>query len=349
MNKILVTGGAGYIGSHTIVDLVEHGYEVISVDNLSNAKAEALKGIEDIIGKPVKNYAIDLCDLDATRQVFQENSDLVGIIHFAALALVEESVQDPIRYFRNNLDSLLNILHCMQEFGVPNLIFSSSCAVYGNTTDLPVTEDTPMGIAESPYGRTKQMGEQIIHDVVGNTPGQQSIILRYFNPAGAHPSSKIGEDPLHPSTHLIPIIMETGSGKRQGMKVFGTDYDTVDGSCVRDYIHILDLARAHTLALQQLLAQNTTTSVETINLGSGSGVSVLEAIQAYENVTEEALKYTLAPRRPGDVAAIYANNNKAQQLLDWSPKYNIEDIIRTAHDWEKAGKFGGMPSGGGKK
>lgn len=339
MKKILVTGGGGYIGSHTIVDLVANGFDVISVDNFSNAKPQALQGVQAIIGKPVKNYDINLCDLEATRRVFAENPDLAGVIHFAAFALVGESVEQPIRYYRNNLYSLLNILDCMQMYDVPNLIFSSSCSVYGNPDDLPVTEDTPMGEAESPYARTKQMGEHIIQDVVGNSAGLQSIILRYFNPAGSHASARIGEDPLHPSTHLIPIIMEVAVGKRPAMKVFGNDYDTRDGSCVRDYIHIMDLAHAHTLAMQHLLNQQNSAKVETFNLGIGEGVTVLEAIQAFERVTGQKLHYSIAPRRPGDVAAIYANNDKARQTLNWQAQYDINDIMRTAWDWEQSHKF----------
>lgn len=339
MKKILVTGGAGYIGSHTIVDLVNHGFEVISIDNFSNAKPQALESIESIIGKAIKNYNIDLCDLEATRQVFAENPDLVGVIHFAAFALVGESVEFPIRYYRNNLYSLLNILDGMKEFKVPNLIFSSSCSIYGNPSDLPVTEDTPMGEAESPYARTKQMGEHIIHDVVGNDAILQSIILRYFNPAGAHESARIGEDPLHPSTHLVPIIMEVAAGKRLEMKVFGDDYNTRDGSCVRDYIHIMDLAQAHVLALKYLLESKNNEKVETLNLGIGAGVTVLEAIQAFEHVADQKLNYRIADRRAGDVEAIYANNDKAKQRLGWQPKHGIEDIIRSAWAWEQAGKF----------
>lgn len=339
MKKILVTGGAGYIGSHTIVDMVNNGYDVISVDNFSNAKPQALTGIQQIIGKPIKNYDIDLCDLEATRKVFAEHPDLKGVIHFAAFALVGESVEHPIRYYRNNLYSLLNVLDAMQEFNVSNLIFSSSCSVYGNPDQLPVTEATPMGEAESPYARTKQMGEQIIRDIIHQESPLQSIILRYFNPAGSHESAKIGEDPLHPSTHLVPIIMETAVGKRAEMKVFGNDYNTRDGSCIRDYIHIMDLAHAHTLAMQYLVNQQNNHNVETFNLGIGEGVTVLEAIQAFEQVTGQPLNYKIGDRRPGDVEAIYANNDQAAQMLGWQPQYGIQDIIRTAWQWEQAGKF----------
>ena len=335
MKKILVTGGAGYIGSHTLVDLVEHGYSPISIDNFCNSLPDALEGVNRVCGQPVSNYPVDLCDLSATRKVFSENPGLDGVIHFAALALVGESVEKPELYFRNNLLSLLNILECMAEFNVPNLIFSSSCSVYGNAEDLPVTEQSPILEAESPYARTKQMGEQMISDFITAHPEIKSVILRYFNPAGAHPSAEIGENPLHPSTHLIPIIMQTAVGKRDQMKVFGTDYNTPDGSCIRDYIHIMDLARAHTLALDFLMEQKMDSNPEYVNLGTGTGVSVLEAIRAFERVTGRKLDFTLSERRPGDVEAIYANNSKARDLLGWQPEFSLDDLVKSAWDWEQ--------------
>lgn len=336
MNKILVTGGCGYIGSHTIIDLLDNGFEVISVDNLYNADESALDGIEKITGKRIKNYVVDLCDLEATKQIFQENQDIVGIIHFAALKSVGESVEQPLLYFRNNLNSLLNILDCMIQFRVSNIIFSSSCSVYGNATELPVTEDTPWQEAESPYARTKQMGEQIIHDVLRGNSILQSVLLRYFNPAGAHPSALIGESPRNVASNLVPVITETAIGKRPETVVFGADYPTRDGSCIRDFIHIMDLAHAHTLALQYLLQNNNEKQVEVFNLGIGEGVSVLEAIHAFEKVTGEKLNYRIGERRPGDVVAIYANLNKAADKLGWQPAYNIEDIMRSAWAWEQA-------------
>ncbi|HMN90229.1 MAG TPA: UDP-glucose 4-epimerase GalE [Saprospiraceae bacterium] len=336
MNKILVTGGCGYIGSHTLVDLLDHGFEVVSADNLCNSDEEVLKGIAAITGKQVHNYKTDLCDLEATRQIFVEHTDIVGIIHFAALKSVSESVTQPLLYFRNNLNSLLNILDCMAHFGVPNLIFSSSCSVYGNTLELPVTEHSPWQEAESPYARTKQMGEHIICDVLQGTPNLQSIILRYFNPAGAHPSALIGESPRNMANNLVPVITETAIGKRPETVVFGDDYPTRDGSCIRDYIHIMDLAHAHTLALQYLLQQRQTKQVEVFNLGIGEGVSVLEAIQAFERNTGEHLSYRIGPRRPGDVMAIYADYHKAAERLGWQPHYSIDDIMQSAWNWEKA-------------
>ena len=335
MNKILVTGGCGYIGSHTIVDLIDNGFDVISVDNLHNADESALEGIAKITGKQVKNYVVDLCDLEATKQIFKDNPDLMGIIHFAALKSVGESVEQPLLYFRNNLNSLLNILDCMTEFAVPHLIFSSSCSVYGNAKDLPVTEDTAWQEAESPYARTKQMGEQIIRDVLRGTPQLQSILLRYFNPAGAHPSALIGESPRNAANNLVPVITETAIGKRPETVVFGDDYPTRDGSCIRDYIHVMDLAHAHTLALQYLLAAKNEQQVEVFNLGIGEGVSVLEAIHAFESSTGEQLNYRIGPRRDGDVIAIYANLNKAANKLGWQPQYHIEDIMQSAWNWEK--------------
>jgi UDP-glucose 4-epimerase len=336
MSKVLVTGGCGYIGSHTIVDLIEKGYEVISVDNLSNSSDSALDGIAAITGKRVKNYAIDLCWPEATAQIFEDHPDISGIIHFAALKAVGESVNEPIRYFRNNLNSLLNLLDCMARFEVPNLIFSSSCSVYGNTDALPVTEDTPTQEAESPYARTKQMCEQIIHDFARVHPKQKHILLRYFNPAGAHESAKIGESPVNKASNLVPVITETAIGKRQEMTVFGDDYDTRDGSCIRDYIHVEDLADAHTKTLQHLEASEQQNVVETYNLGIGEGVSVLEAVESFMKVTGQKLAYKIGERRPGDVVAIYANYAKAEEQLGWSPKRDINDIMRTAWAWELA-------------
>lgn len=281
MAKILVTGGCGYIGSHTIVDLINNGFEVISVDNLSNATEDALTGIQKITGVSVQNYRTNLVDLQATRQIFTDHPDITGIIHFAALKLVGESVEQPLKYFNNNLNSLLSILSCMEEFKVSNLIFSSSCSVYGNASELPVTEDTPLQEAESPYARTKQMGEQIIRDYLVSQPDQRSILLRYFNPAGAHDSILLGESPAVAPSNLVPVITETAIGKREKVVIFGDDYDTRDGSCIRDYIHIMDLANAHTKALQYLLENRNTDHCEIFNLGIGQGVSVLEAVNAF--------------------------------------------------------------------
>ncbi len=335
MSKILVTGGCGYIGSHTIVDLIDNGFEVVSADNLSNSDEKVLDGVFAITGKRVRNYATDLCDREATLRIFEENPDMSGVIHFAALKLVGESVEQPLRYFHNNINSLLNVLEGMSKFGVPHLIFSSSCSVYGNASELPVTENTPWQEAESPYGRSKQMGEQIIRDVLPASPGMQGILLRYFNPAGAHESALIGEAPTNPATNLVPVITETAIGVRPEMTVFGSDYPTRDGSCVRDYIHVMDLANAHTKALQYLMAGRNERHIEVFNLGIGEGVTVLEAVRAFEKVSGTALNYRLGPRRPGDVIAIYADCRRAMQELGWSPDRNIDDIMRSAWAWEQ--------------
>ncbi|HEY0609965.1 MAG TPA: UDP-glucose 4-epimerase GalE [Chitinophaga sp.] len=331
--KVLVTGGCGYIGAHTIVDLINHGFDVVSVDSNIRSTTQLLEGIEKITGKKIHNYKVDLCNLEDTHAVFHENRDICGVIHFAALKTVPESVAEPLLYFHNNLTSLVNILKCIQEFKVPNFVFSSSCSVYGNTTALPVVEETPLGEAQSPYARTKQMGEQIIQDYsrVNNT---QSILLRYFNPVGAHPSALIGELPLGKPDNLVPMITQTAIGKRPKMIVFGHDYDTRDGSCIRDYIHVMDIANAHTRALQFLLDKKNSSNCEVFNLGTGNGVTVLEAINAFEKISGVKLNYELGPRRPGDVIAIYANNTHAREKLGWEPKIGIEDMMRTAWQWE---------------
>lgn len=334
MNKILVTGGCGYIGSHTIVDLIEHGFDVISIDNMINADDSALDGIAAITGVTVKNYNIDLCDESATKQVFAENPDLIGVIHFAALKAVGDSMTQPFRYFKNNLNSLINVLEQAKKHKVAHFIFSSSCTVYGNTDALPVTESTPQQEAESPYGRTKQMGEQIIKDSL--TSGlTKAICLRYFNPAGAHTSIKIGESSTTKAQNLVPVVTETAIGKRDSMTVFGDDYDTRDGSCIRDYIHVMDLARAHTQAMQYLKTANNAPYYDTLNLGIGAGVSVLEAIKAFEKMSGQKLNYKIGPRRAGDVIAIYADYSKAKNMIGWTPKMGIEDIMDTAWKWEQ--------------
>lgn len=333
--KVLVTGGCGYIGSHTIVDLINNGFDVVSVDSNIRSSTQLLDGVEKITGKKVRNYKVDLCNLEDTHAVFHENRDIVGVIHFAALKTVPESVAEPLLYFQNNLTSLVNVLKCVKEFNVPNLVFSSSCSVYGNTTALPVVEETPLGEAQSPYARTKQMGEQIIEDY-SRVNDTQSILLRYFNPVGAHPSALIGELPLGRPDNLVPVITQTAIGKIPKLTVFGHDFDTRDGSCIRDYIHVLDIANAHTKALQYLIDQKNKTNCEVFNLGTGNGVTVLEAIKAFEKISGVKLNYELGPRRPGDVIAIYANNAKAKQLLGWEPAIGIEDMMRTAWQWEVA-------------
>lgn len=331
--KILVTGGCGYIGSHTIVDLLQNGFDVISVDNLSRTTPVLLPGIERITGKKVKNYKVDLCNYDETFAIFQENPDIGGIVHFAAYKAVGESVEQPLLYFENNLFSLVNILKCVKEFSVPHFIFSSSCTVYGNPDEIPVTEATPPKPAESPYGYTKQMGEQIVSEAT-KAIAVQSILLRYFNPVGAHPSIYIGEIPIGKPANLVPAITQTAIGKLPKMQVHGDDYPTRDGSCIRDYIHVSDIAHAHTLALQYLMDGKNKLHCEVFNLGTGSGVTVLEAIETFEKVSGVKLNYTIGPRRPGDVVAVYANNELARNSLGWKLKYSLEDMMETAWKWE---------------
>ncbi len=334
MNKVLVTGGCGYIGSHTIVDLIENGYDVISVDNNSRSTPRILEGVEKITGRKVKNYKVDLCNYDDTFAIFQENEDIVGIIHFAAYKAVGESVEQPLMYFENNLGSLINLLKCVQEFNVPYFVFSSSCTVYGNPDEIPVTEKTPPKPAESPYGYTKQMGEQIINEFSKAVP-TQCVLLRYFNPVGAHPSAFIGELPIGKPANLVPVITQTAIGKIPQVTVYGNDYPTRDGSCIRDYIHVCDIAHAHTLAMDYLLNKGSDKRCEVFNLGSGNGVSVLEAINAFEKVSGVKLNYAIGPRRPGDVVAIYANNEYAVKTLGWKLKYNLEDMMSSAWKWEQ--------------
>jgi UDP-glucose 4-epimerase len=333
MNKILVTGGCGYIGSHTIVDLLENGFEVISADNNSRSNAAILNGIEKISGRKVKNYKVDLCNFDDTHAIFQENPDIAGIIHFAAYKAVGESVEKPLLYFENNIYSLINILKCAEEFNVQHFVFSSSCTVYGNPDIIPVTENTPLKQAESPYGYTKQAGEQIVSQTVGSN-NVKAILLRYFNPVGAHPSNFIGEMPIGRPANLVPAITQTAIGKLPQMQVYGSDYPTRDGSCVRDFIHVCDVAHAHTLALNYLIQNKISGNCEAFNLGSGDGFTVLEVIQAFEKANNIQLNYQLGPRRPGDVIAIYADNSKAKNLLGWQTAYTLDDMVKTAWQWE---------------
>ncbi len=333
MAKILVTGACGYIGSHTLVDLIDNGYEVISVDNNSRSFASVLKGVEKITGFPVKNYKVDLCNYDDTFAIFQENEDIMGVIHFAAYKAVGESVEKPLMYFENNLTSLVNLLKCVQEFDTPWFVFSSSCTVYGDPEQSIVTEETPLKPATSPYGYTKQMGEQIL-GAFRKASSTQVILLRYFNPVGAHPSTLIGEFPIGRPQNLVPAITQTAIGKLPRMTVYGDDYPTRDGSCVRDYIHVSDIAHAHTLSIKYLEDGQKSDGCEVFNLGSGNGVTVLEAIRSFEKVSSVQLNYEIGPRRPGDIVAIYANNDKAKHLLKWEPKYSLDEMMLTAWKWE---------------
>ncbi len=334
MAKVWLTGGTGYIGSHTFVDLLESGYEVFSTDNFSNSSPHVLENIRKISGKESINYEVDLCDRDALELIIRQEGQIDAVIHFAAYKAVGESVQEPLKYFDNNLNSLLNVLRMCKKYHIPHLVYSSSCTVYGNPEQLPVDENTPMAPATSPYGLTKQMGEDmIIHSLQATRIG--AVLLRYFNPAGAHESGYIGEDPRNAALNLVPVITETAIGKREKMTVFGSDYPTRDGTCVRDYIHVMDLARAHTQALEYARQHLPPPGYDVFNLGVENGVTVLEAIQAFERASGQKLNYQLGPRRPGDVVAIYADATKAKEILGWTPQRDILNIMNTAWQWEK--------------
>jgi UDP-glucose 4-epimerase len=335
MQTILVTGGCGYIGAHTIVDLIENGFNVISVDNLSRASDQSIVGIEKITGKKIKNYKVDLTDKVATENIFIENPGITGIIHFAAYKAVGESVELPLDYYENNLFSLVHLLQMSVKYHAKHFIFSSSCTVYGNPDTTRVTEATPLQTAASPYGATKQMGEVIVKDAAHTYP-ISAILLRYFNPVGAHPSTAIGELPIGRPQNLVPAITQTAIGKLPKMQVHGTDYDTRDGSCIRDYIHVCDIAHAHTLALQYSIKKNQEKFCEVFNLGTGNGITVLEAIQAFEKVSGVKLNYEIGPRRAGDIVAIYANNDKAVKELGWNCKYGLDEMMLTAWQWEQS-------------
>jgi len=334
--KILITGGAGYIGSHTIIEILENtNWEVISIDNYSSSSEKTYQRIERITGKKIKYYNVDLTNLSLTDKVFEENSDIAGIIHFAAFKSVPESVENPLLYYHNNLNSLINILKCQTKYNIPNLIFSSSCSVYGNLDELPVTENTPLNKPESPYAYTKQIGEKIVDDFIKINTTLKAISLRYFNPVGSHKSGLNGEVPIARPNNLVPYITQTAIGKLEQLTVFGGDYTTSDGTCIRDYVHVCDIASAHVKALQKLVDKPDFENHSIINLGTGVGVSVLDAINAFEKISSQKLNYKIGPRRTGDVEAIYANNNKAKELLNWTPKYNIDEMMLSAWLWEQ--------------
>lgn len=333
--KILVTGGNGYIGSHTLIQLIKSGeFDVVSIDNLSRSTRGTMDRIEKITGRKVTNHEVDLCDREATFSVFEKEGPIDGIIHFAAFKCVPESVEKPVMYYRNNLNSLLNVMEACEKFHVPNLIFSSSCSIYGDVKDLPVTEATPMGVAACPYAHTKQIGEGMLRAFCEGKSDFQTILLRYFNPVGADLSGLNGELSPDKPNNLMPIIMETGFGIRKSMTVYGTDYDTRDGSCIRDYIHVTDIADAHVKALQYLINKKNASNCEVFNLGSGNGVTVLEMLNAFERITGKKLNYTLGDRRPGDIPAIYSNSEKARTLLGWECQYGVEEMIQSAWKWE---------------
>ncbi|HCY41600.1 MAG TPA: UDP-glucose 4-epimerase GalE [Prolixibacteraceae bacterium] len=335
MKQILVTGGAGYIGSHTAVELINAGYEVVIVDNLSNSGIESLDGIEKITGIRPAFEQFDLVEKDKLEDFFTRYKNIVAIIHFAASKAVGESVEIPLVYYRNNLVSLINLLECQLKFGISNIVFSSSCTVYGQPDQLPVTENTPRKDAESPYGNTKRVNEDILKDTIAANPAIKGIALRYFNPVGAHPSALIGELPLGVPANLVPFITQTAAGLRSELKVFGNDYDTVDGSAVRDYINVVDLAKAHVVAVERLLDNKNKSGYEIFNLGTGNGVSVLEAVQAFEKASGVKLNYKIVGRRAGDIEKIWADTTFANEELGWKAKTGLEETMLSAWLWEK--------------
>ena len=330
--KILVTGGLGFIGSHTVVALCEAGYEPIIIDNLSNSEIFILERIEKIVKKKVSFHKGDCCDNIFLNEIF-DKYQISGVIHFAAYKAVGESVVQPLKYYENNLLSLITLLKVMQKFDTRNLVFSSSCTVYGQTATLPVAEESPVLPANSPYGNTKQIGEEILRDIVAAGANIKTIALRYFNPIGSHPSGLIGELPKGVPNNLVPFITQTAAGLRKELQVFGNDYPTPDGTCIRDYIHVCDLAEAHVQALAYLARQGKA-CYDFINVGTGKGASVLEVIQNFEQVTKQKLPYKIAPRRSGDVVAIYADAEKAKKLLHWQAKRTINDALKDAWNWQ---------------
>lgn len=334
--KILVTGGVGYIGSHTVVELQNAGHEVVIIDNLSNSNIEVLNKIQEITGIKTHCEIFDLVDREKTKIFFKKHKDIEGIIHFAAFKAVGESVELPLKYYRNNLVSLMNILESMQEFNIPNLVFSSSCTVYGQPEILPVTENAPVQLATSPYGNTKQISEEIIRDTLNSAKGLKAIALRYFNPIGAHDSALIGELPLGIPNNLMPFITQTAIGIREKLRVFGNDYNTPDGTAIRDYIHVVDLAKAHVIAVERMINENSKDSFEMFNLGTGNGFSVLEVINSFEKITGEKLNYAIVGRRAGDVEKVYADTTYANNELGWKAEKTLDEMTSSAWKWELA-------------
>ncbi|MDW8849889.1 UDP-glucose 4-epimerase GalE [Flavobacterium sp. MMLR14_040] len=332
--KILVTGGLGFIGSHTVVELQNEGFEVVIIDDLSNASEDVIKGIVNITCKKPLFEKIDLREKAAVKDFFKKYNDVAGVIHFAASKAVGESVENPLLYYENNISSLVYLLQELKEKPEASFIFSSSCTVYGQAEKMPITEDAPVQAAMSPYGNTKQIGEEIINDTAKVT-NISAILLRYFNPVGAHPSTEIGELPLGVPQNLVPFITQTGMGLRQELSVFGNDYPTPDGTAVRDYIHVVDLAKAHVIALQRLLNKKNLQKVETFNLGTGKGSSVLEVIHSFEKVSDKKLPYKIMPRREGDITEAYANTDKANNVLGWKAELSLDEAMASAWKWEQ--------------
>jgi UDP-glucose 4-epimerase len=334
-STIIVTGGAGYIGSHTIIELLQQtDYTIVSIDNFSNSNADTFDRIESITGKRVKNLNVDICNLEALELAFGAIKNPIGIIHFAAFKAVGDSVNMPLTYYHNNLESLINLLKISEKLQIKNFIFSSSCSVYGNVDKLPVTEDTPFSKAESPYAHTKQIGEDILINYVKSNPTFKAVLLRYFNPVGAHNSGLNGELSKDKPNNLVPFITQSAVGILPPLTVFGNDYDTRDGSCIRDYIHVSDIADAHVKAMNYVINDNQKTNTSIFNLGTGNGVTVFEAIQSFEKVSEQKLNYKVGERRAGDVIKIYANNNLAKQELGWDPKNGLDEMMLSAWKWQ---------------
>lgn len=336
MQTVIVTGGAGYIGSHTIIELLENtNYQVVSIDNFANSTPDTYQRINNIVKRNFEFADIDLCNKEKVFTLFEQYKNIIGVIHFAAFKSVPESVSNPYKYYYNNINSQLNVLEACLKYGVKNFIFSSSCSVYGNIDKLPVSENTPLNKAESPYAFTKQIGEQILKDYSKSFPELQIIALRYFNPVGAHMSGLIGESPINKPTNIVPVITQTAIGKLQEVTVFGNDYNTRDGSCIRDYVHVSDIADAHVQAFNYLMDKKQKSNFTIFNLGTGNGVSVLEAIAAFEKVSGKKLNYKIGPRRAGDVAAIYSDCTFTEKELGWKAKYNLEQMMQSAWEWEK--------------
>lgn len=334
MTKILVTGGLGFIGSHTVVELQQSGFEVVAVDNLSNADAQVVDRIASITGKKPLFEEVDLRDKSAVKALLARHPDTKGLIHFAAYKAVGESVHKPLEYYENNIGALVYLLQEMRDAGLDNFIFSSSCTVYGQAKELPITEDSPVVPANSPYGNTKQVGEEVLQQAI-EAHGFNVIALRYFNPIGAHPTAKIGELPLGVPLNLVPFVTQTAAGVRKELSVFGNDYDTPDGTCIRDYIHVVDIAKAHVVAVERLLEKKNEANYEVFNLGTGTGSSVLEVINSFEKVSGESLNYKIVARRPGDVTAAFADTTKANKVLGWSAEKTLDDAVADAWRWEK--------------
>ncbi|MEZ4803232.1 MAG: UDP-glucose 4-epimerase GalE [Gelidibacter sp.] len=333
--KVLVTGGLGFIGSHTVVELQQKGFEVVIIDDLSNSSIEVLAGITAITGKTPEFEQLDLKEKSKVEAFFEKHTDICGVIHFAASKAVGESVEKPLLYYENNLNTLIYVLKSVLNLESSNFIFSSSCTVYGQADVMPITESAPTKPAESPYGNTKQIGEEIIKDTCKVSPNLNAISLRYFNPIGAHPTAKIGELPIGVPQNLVPFITQTAAGLRKELSVFGNDYPTPDGTCIRDYIHVVDLAKAHVIALERLINGKNHYNYETFNVGTGTGSSVLEVIYSFEKVSEKSLHYKFAPKREGDVIQAYADTTKANKELGWKAESTLDDAMSSAWKWEK--------------